>query len=211
MGYIYCITNLINSKRYVGKTTDTIEERFKKHCQDSKKKRCEKRPLYRAFIKYGIENFIIEELEYVEDDNQLSNKEIYWIKELETYGSKGYNASKGGDGTILYDHNEILEFARLGYTCKQISEKVGCCKDIVYKVTKANGIKLRNGGSKLIAQYDLAGNYIQTFWGANDAKEWLYEHNITSGKRADAHIHDCVTGKLKTAFGYIWKQLPEPI
>ena len=38
--------------------------------------------------KYGIENFKIEELEYVEDDSLLSDKEIYWIKELETYGSK---------------------------------------------------------------------------------------------------------------------------
>jgi len=32
--------------------------------------------------KYGVENFIVEELEYIKDDNKLSEREIYWINEL---------------------------------------------------------------------------------------------------------------------------------
>ena len=35
MGYIYLITNMINSKKYIGKTSLTIDERFKEHCKDS--------------------------------------------------------------------------------------------------------------------------------------------------------------------------------
>ena len=110
-------------------------------------------------IKYGIENFKIEELEYVEDESLLSEKEIYWIKELETYGSKGYNATKGGDGTILYDHNEILELYNMGYSTIQVSKKIGCDITWVDKILKANGIKPR-ATSKQVQQYDLAGNYI---------------------------------------------------
>lgn len=122
MGYIYCITNLINNKRYVGKTTQNVDERFREHCTDSKRERCEKRPLYDAMNKYGTENFIVEQLEEVEDD-KLSEREIYWITELKTYGTSGYNATKGGDGSVLYDYQEIIDLANLGYTSKQIISK----------------------------------------------------------------------------------------
>lgn len=108
--------------------------------------------------KYGIENFIIEELEQVEDESKLDEREIYWIQELQTYGRNGYNATKGGDGKILYDYKEIVELARLGYTSSQISIKVGCCIDTIYKVLKANDVRLRPNNVKIIAQYDLKGN-----------------------------------------------------
>ena len=198
MNYIYCITNLINNKRYVGKTTQSIEER------------CEKRPLYDAMRKYGIENFKVECLEEIEDSNLLSEREIYWIKELQSYGHNGYNATEGGDGTILYDYKEIIELARLGYTSKQICDKIGCCISTVYSVLKAHGVKFRQRNTKIIAQYDLAGNYIQTFWGSGEVQRYLNEYGITSSKKACTSINKCCKGTTKQAYGYIWKYLPDP-
>ena len=64
MSAIYVITNLINQKQYVGKTSYSIEKRWKEHCYDSKKNDVNKhRPLYNAMQKYGIENFSISLLE----------------------------------------------------------------------------------------------------------------------------------------------------
>ena len=55
MAYIYKITNDINDKIYIGKTNFSIEKRFQEHCKDAFRKRNEKRPLYNAMKKYGIE------------------------------------------------------------------------------------------------------------------------------------------------------------
>jgi hypothetical protein len=51
MPYIYKITNKINGKSYIGKTLKTVKERWSEHCQDYKKERSEKRPLYSAMSK----------------------------------------------------------------------------------------------------------------------------------------------------------------
>lgn len=209
MAYIYCITNLINNKRYIGKTTLSIQERFKEHCKDSKRKRFEKRPLYDAMSKYGVENFIIEELEQVEDESILSEREIYWIQELQTYGRNGYNATKGGDGKILYDYNEILELIQLGYSYQQVCDKVNCSKDVVYKVCRSHGIKGRSDITKLIAQYDKAGNYIQTFWGTSDALSWLNSHGIDV--KSAGQITRVCRNEQSSAHNYIWKYIEEPI
>lgn len=205
MNYIYCITNLINNKRYVGKTTQSIEERFKRHCQDSKKTKVSKRPLYDAISKYGIENFKIECLEEVPDANLLSDREVFWIKELGTYGTNGYNATTGGDGTVLYDYKEIIELYNLGYTQKQVAEKVGACDDTVRKVLKANNVKIRGGNAKKIDQFDLAGNYIQSFWGCNEVAQYLVNLGLAKSKNAHRHITECCNHKTQSAYGYKWE------
>ena len=212
MGYIYLITNLINSKKYVGKTTTTIDERWQEHLHDAQKERYNKRPLYDAFNKYGIENFKIEEIEYIENDFKLSEREIYWIKELQTYGRNGYNATKGGDGTLIYDHNEIVELYNLGYSVAQISNKIGCDPTTTRKVLRASGIKSR-GCSKMIDQFDLAGNYIQSFDSTVEAAEWLLENNITTSKKQTIQgaISKCCRGERSKAYKYKWctKSIPK--
>ena len=60
MPYIYKITNVLNGKMYIGKTSSTIEERWKEHRHDATRKSKEYRPLYSAIQKYGADNFIIE-------------------------------------------------------------------------------------------------------------------------------------------------------
>ena len=210
MGYIYCITNLINNKQYVGKTTQTIEERFKEHIKDSKKDRCNKRPLYDAMNKYGIENFKVDELEYVTNDALLSEREIYWIKELNTCGRTGYNASKGGDGKILYDYQEVIDLYNMGYSQKQVAQKIGCCDDTVSKVLKAHNIPVRGGSTKKIDQFDIAGNYIQSFFGSIEVAKWLVENGLAKSVNSKRHITECCNKKISSAYGYIWRYATLP-
>lgn len=212
MNYIYCITNLINNKRYVGKTTSSIEERFQEHCRDSVKERCNKRPLYDAMNKYGIDNFKIECLEEVVDNSLLSEREVYWIDKLQTYGSNGYNATKGGDGKILYDYKEIIELYNLGYNMRQIARKIQCWEGTIHKVLKAHGIKIRGGTGKPVDCFDKAGNYVDTFMNAAEAAEWLVEIGKSTSKHAaNNHIINCCLGKSNTCGGYKWtyKNLPD--
>ena len=61
---IYKITNLINSKVYIGQSRN-IEERWKEHIEKGNNQNSEEYnyPLYQAFRKYGIDNFKFEILE----------------------------------------------------------------------------------------------------------------------------------------------------
>lgn len=94
MAYIYKITNDINDKIYIGKTNQTIKERWRQHYSDSKTRIvAEKRPLYLAMNKYGIEHFKIEEVEKCLDEDAYK-REIYWIEYYNSY-KDGYNATLG--------------------------------------------------------------------------------------------------------------------
>lgn len=106
MPYIYKITNDINDKIYIGKTLNTIEKRFKEHCEDSRRDKKEKRPLYFAMKKYGIEHFHIELIEECEE-NVLSDREVHWIEFYNSFRD-GYNATLGGDGKHYLDYDLVV-------------------------------------------------------------------------------------------------------
>lgn len=95
---IYLIKNKINGKCYVGQA-DNIERRWKEHKRHYKLEKHKNQLIYKAFNKYGIENFsfsIIEEC-LVEE---LDEKEIFYIDKYNTYAfkenSNGYNMTLGG-------------------------------------------------------------------------------------------------------------------
>lgn len=84
---IYCWTNLINNKKYIGQATD-IERRKKQHINQAGKLTTK---LSRALGKYGLNNFDFQILEECLAD-QLNQREHYWIHYYNTLKDEfGYN------------------------------------------------------------------------------------------------------------------------
>lgn len=223
MGYIYCITNLINQKQYVGKTTYSITKRFKEHCKDHTKEKLEKRPLYRAMRKYGIENFIVQQL--IECDNEeLDSYEILYIDKLDTYHN-GYNATRGGDGKPLFDYKQIIETYQQGGTLIETASKIGCCVDTVRDVLYSYNIPIRahnrneayeqglksciNPKRKVI-QLNLNHEELQRFESIADAAHWLVDNKYTkkySGGVRQKICNCCKDYPQHKAYGFKWKYL----
>ncbi len=90
---IYKITNKINGKVYIGQTIRPLQYRWKQHCNN--KSNCY--ALHNAIVKYGKENFTIEQIDIAIDRNELDLKEIFWIKFYDSMNpNKGYNLTSGG-------------------------------------------------------------------------------------------------------------------
>ncbi len=90
---IYKITNKINNKVYIGQSIN-IESRWVHHRNYNINH--SHYALYQAFDKYGLENFIFEIIELC-PQNQLNDREIYWINYYNSY-QNGYNSTTGGQG-----------------------------------------------------------------------------------------------------------------
>ena len=78
MGYIYKIQNLINGHIYIGQTQKHYTKRFQQHKANYDKPYFSHLAIYKAFSKYGLENFLFEPIEEVENE-LLDEREIFWI------------------------------------------------------------------------------------------------------------------------------------
>ena len=211
MPYIYKITNKINNKAYIGKTLSTTDKRWKQHCIDSKKRRYEKRPLYSAMNKYGIDCFLIETIEEC-DENVLSQREKYWI---EYYGSfkNGYNATIGGDGKQYVDYDLVVatyqQTQNQTKTAQILGIDVGTVRKIL-NIKNVNKIPLRQTKdvkerSVMVDMFSKDGQYIRSFPSAHEAARYVSLNQAYKAIRgASGHILSVCKGKRKTAYNYKW-------
>lgn len=213
MAFIYVITNDINGKQYVGKTNNSIEERFREHISDSRRRRCEKRPLYSAMNKYGIEHFHISVLEECSADDACA-REIYWIDKLQTYGHTGYNATKGGDSKKYYDYKIIAKKYTELLNEKETALYFGCtvdtvraaCEELDIPILSSSEVSKHKYG-KAIAMLDKdTKQVIKIFNCIRDAARYLADSGqAKSANGINTHISRAARHKGRnTAYGYIW-------
>lgn len=99
---VYKITNTINNKCYIGQSKN-IQLRWKRHKENPLDTR--HYPLYRAFSKYGIDNFSFEVLKEC-SEKDLDRLEIEYISIYDSYNN-GYNQTIGGKGKEIPEPEDI--------------------------------------------------------------------------------------------------------
>lgn len=115
---IYCVHNKINNKNYIGQTinfrnrfSDSYIGHFKDYHKYLNGNLGDRRILYKAWKKYGLESFVIYIIDICDGRTSLNEREIFWIKELHTCTKDpeclGYNLSWGADDMGVKDEISI--------------------------------------------------------------------------------------------------------
>lgn len=154
--------------------------------------------------KYGSNHFFISCIEEVADE-LLSEREIYWIQQYNSYNN-GYNATLGGDGKTSLNYNLIISLYEKYQNVHEVARQVGADRTAIEDILHAKGIKVLSAGevaknlnSLKVAQIDKNTNeIIKIFSSIAEA-----EAEIPTGR----HICEVCKGKRITAGGYKWKYI----
>jgi group I intron endonuclease len=122
---VYCATNRVNGKVYVGKTGQSLHRRFNNHLNYSR--RGGKTHFCFALQKYGLESFEIRELATGANKNGADCLEKMWVAALQANNRCfGYNGTSGGDGCPGYvptpEHRAKIGAKARGRKLKPLTE-----------------------------------------------------------------------------------------
>lgn len=179
---VYIIKNIVNEKVYIGKTFKSLQERLADHINSSKKPKANKRLLYAAMNKYGIEKFYIECLECNLTDIQACEKESYYIQKYKSYigfnNCNGYNMTLGGDGRSWTDYVRVVEvYLKNNKNQTKTAQLLGCSKKTVRRACKLLNVPIK-ANIKKVFLYDKDGSLLQEFPFLKDAVQFCINNNI---------------------------------
>lgn len=201
-GCIYRITNLVNGKIYIGKTSESFLKRFRKHLANAKHVR-DGSQLGKAIRKYGEENFYIGIIVDKVPIYFLDAFERYWIHHYNSLHA-GYNCTVGGDGgsrpwtdkqrqTVSQSRKGVVISAE---TRAKISNTLKATP-----MTAEHKAKMTAARSKIphpMARKVLCVETGQIFPHGKAAADWL-------GHSSNSNIHNACKGRRPKVGGYTWK------
>jgi group I intron endonuclease len=177
---VYCVTNTVNGKKYVGKTRSSLTKRIKGHLYDSLVKNSQY-AFHAAIRKYGPASFTVSVLAKCCSLKEIREKEIDFITDLNTCGVNGYNMTKGGEGTLGFKHTEET-------------------KCIISKLKK--GVPMSDSFkaklNRQVCQVDPSTeNILAIFQSIGEAETLTGSSNVGM----------CASGKISLAGGFVWRYL----
>ena len=117
---VYKITNRLNGKVYIGKTTCTLKRRWQMHQTDARSQRYQTH-FYKAIRKYGAQSFNLEILNVAKSQQELDAMERFFIILHQSFvPANGYNGTLGGDGAAK--GNKCASGRRTIDQCRRMSE-----------------------------------------------------------------------------------------
>lgn len=179
-GFIYKITNTINSKSYIGQTIQNVKERFYQHCATKCSKAVSNMAIHRAIKKYGKSNFTVEVIEEIDSAN-LNDRERYWIKYYNSYNN-GYNSTKGGqDGCKPFkdlDVEFIIKEYNTGKSLRTLGTIFKVDKQTIKDLLIRHNVELRTTRTYKLSQKD-RDKVLEDFASGLSRKEIMIKWNIS--------------------------------
>ena len=134
--WIYKITNIQNNKVYIGQSIRPVEQRFRRHINDALSNILNTH-FARAIRKYGEISFQIEIIDSAHNQDELNQKEQYWIRYYNSV-ENGYNETdaiyKCGGNTYLSKTEE--EMSQIKEKIRQT--KLGAKNPMARKIKRTN-------------------------------------------------------------------------
>lgn len=224
---IYCHTNKINGKKYIGQTKLPLEIRWGKHGEKYKGSR----HFCAAIKKYGWNNFYHEVIASNLTLDEANNFERLLISKVDTTNQeKGYNISAGGNSKIPSEETKILWKKQRSGGNNWNARKV-FCDGIVYgcagDCAKAYGVLRRTLAAWLKKRVSMPQKYIDLGLRYVDEPDVIYTppmgHAYGNNARAipvqcEGRIFSCVSEcaayynkKYHTMMGWITGDKRMPI
>lgn len=202
MFLIYKITNKLNNKNYIGKTSRDLKVRWREHT--SKARQITGYYLHNSIKKHGEKNFTIQEIARAETEEEANALEKEWINYYHTNKKEyGYNLTKGGDGIKKYDWGIFRKLWDEGYSVKEIASIIGCYRGTVGEALKdypnysyRKSLQRSSYSRKPINKYDKNKNLLRTYPSILEAAEDLGASPSTISK--------CIRNKKYSCLGYFW-------